>query len=102
MFKIIHKTHIGTVKSKQRAREAVHWPEISAQIEEKLKDCSICHDYASAQQKEPMIPSAVPDVQWSKAASDIFTFEGGSYLVLVDYYSKYIDVSKLSDIDRNN
>ena len=62
MLEIIHDTHIGIVKSKQRARKAVYWPEMSAQIEEKVRDCSICHDCASAQQKEPMIPSAVADV----------------------------------------
>ena len=53
---------------------------MSAQIEEKVKDCSTCYDYASAQQKEPMIPNAVPDVPWSKAASDIFTFEAEATL----------------------
>ena len=71
---------------------------MSAQIEEKVKDCSICHDHAPAQCKEPLIPSAVPDVPWSNAASDIFTFEGENYLLLVDYYSKYIEVSRLGDM----
>ena len=32
------------------------------------------------------------------AASDIFTFEDGNYLVLVDYFSKYIEVTKLKDL----
>ena len=32
------------------------------------------------------------------AASDIFAFEGHHYLVLVDYYSKYIEVTKLNDL----
>ena len=31
------------------------------------------------------------------AASDIFAFEGYHYLALVDYYSKYIEVTKLND-----
>ena len=30
MLKIIHETHLGTVKCKQRAREALHWPGTSA------------------------------------------------------------------------
>ena len=32
------------------------------------------------------------------AASDIFTFESKQFLVLVDYYSKYIEVTKLKDL----
>ena len=30
MLEIIHETHLGTVKCKQRAREALHWPGMSA------------------------------------------------------------------------
>ena len=97
MLEIIRGTHLGTVKCKQWAREALHWPDMSAQIEEKVKDCSICHDHAPAQCKEPLIPSAVTDVPLSNAASDIFTFKGENYLPLVDYYSKYIEVSRLGE-----
>ncbi|KAK2549452.1 hypothetical protein P5673_030130 [Acropora cervicornis] len=36
------ETHPGFVKCKQRAREALYWPGISAQIEDKVKDCTLC------------------------------------------------------------
>ncbi|XP_068712831.1 uncharacterized protein [Montipora foliosa] len=39
MIAVIHGTHLGIVKCKQRAREALNWPGMSAQIEEKVKDC---------------------------------------------------------------
>ena len=71
---------------------------MSAQIEEKVKDCTICHDYAPAQQKEPSIPSPIPDLPWAMAASDIFTFESEQFIVLVDYYAKYIKVTKLKEL----
>ena len=71
---------------------------MSAQIEEKVKGCTICHDYVPAQQKEPLIPSPVPDLPWEVAASDILTFEGEQNLLLVDYYSKYIEVTKLKNL----
>ena len=48
MLELIHGTHLGIVKCKQRAREALYWPGMSAQIEEKVKDCSLCHNYAPA------------------------------------------------------
>jgi len=35
---------------------------MSAQIEDKVKDCTTCHYYAPAQQKEPLIPSPVPNL----------------------------------------
>ncbi|XP_022796579.1 uncharacterized protein K02A2.6-like [Stylophora pistillata] len=98
MLEIIHGTHLGIVKCKQRAKEALYWPGMSAQIEENVKDCTICRDYAPAQQKEPLIPSLVPDLPWEMGASDIFTFQGEHYLLLVDYYSKFIEMTKPKDL----
>ena len=98
MLALIHGTHLGIVKCKQRAREALYWPGMSAQIEDKVKDSTMCHNYAPAQQKQPLMPSPVSDLPWAMAASDIFAFEGHHYLVLVDYYSKYIEVTKLNDL----
>lgn len=71
---------------------------VSAQIEDKVKDCTICRDYAPAQQKEPLISCPVPDLPWEIAASELHTIEGEQYLVLVDYYFKYIEVTKLKDL----
>ena len=71
---------------------------MSAQIEEKVKEGTICHDYATAQQKEPSMPSPIPDLPWAMAESDIFTFESEQFLVLVDYYAKYIEVTKSKDL----
>ena len=91
MLPVMNGTHLGIVKCKQRAREALYWPGMSAQIELKVKNCTICHDYAPAQQKESLIPSPISDLPWAMAASDIFTFETEQVLVLVDYSSKYIE-----------
>ena len=41
MLALIHGTHLGIVKCKQRAREALYWPGMSAQIEDKVKDCTL-------------------------------------------------------------
>ena len=98
MLAFIHGTDLGIVKYKQRAREALNWPGMSAQIEGKVKDCNMCHSYAPAQQKQPLILSPVSNLPWAMAASDIFAFEDDHYLVLVDYYSKYVEVTKHNDL----
>ncbi len=41
MLDIIHEVHLGIVKSKQRAREALYWPGMSSEVEQKVKDCTI-------------------------------------------------------------
>jgi len=51
------------------------------------------HNYT--QQKEPLIPSPVPDLPWEIATSDIFVFKGEHHLLLVDFY---FEVTKLKDL----
>ena len=42
--------------------------------------------------------SKTPDYPWAEAASDIFTFRSKNYVLPVDYYSKYIEVTELNDL----
>lgn len=48
-------------------------------------------------QKEPMIAHEIPDRPWQKLGSDLFEHKGKTYLLIVDYYSKYIETSLLRD-----
>ena len=45
---------------------------------------------------EPLIPTSFPDYPWQKVAADLFTWKNNNYLILVDYYSRYMEMSKLS------
>lgn len=36
---LIHKSYLGIVKCKQRAREVIYWPGMNSQIEQLVKDC---------------------------------------------------------------
>ena len=40
MLRLIHTSHLGIVKCKQRAREAMFWPGMNVDIESTVKDCS--------------------------------------------------------------
>ncbi|KAL5502158.1 hypothetical protein EMCRGX_G008882 [Ephydatia muelleri] len=44
----------------------------------------------------PMIVSQPPDYPWQKVGSDLFEFKGHSYIVLVDYFSRFLEVIKLT------
>ena len=58
--------------------------------------CSTCAKFRRQNQKQPMISHDVPDQPWTKLASDIMTFRGHDYLVVVDYTSKYPEVVRTS------
>ena len=49
-----------------------------------------------------MLPHDIPDGRWQKIAMDIMTYHGRDYLVVVDYYSKYPEVSLLPDKTANH
>ena len=49
----------------------------------------------SSPNKEPLIPTDLPDYLWLKIGTDIFVMNGANYLVAVDYFSRYFETIKL-------
>ena len=45
MLKRIHKSHLGMVTSKQRAKDVIYWPGMNGQIEDTIRRCEICLKY---------------------------------------------------------
>ncbi len=91
----IHKSHLGVVKCKERARDVLYWPNMSTQIEEFVSQCSVCNTHKNSNSREPMISHPIPGRPWSKIGTDLFHFNGSNYLQSVDYYSKFPEISKL-------
>ena len=73
------------------------WPGMSNDIQEMVSKCSTCSTYRNRNQKEPMIAHEIPDRPWQKLGSNLFEHKGKTYLLVVDYYSKYIETSLLQD-----
>lgn len=98
MISLIHESHLGMVKSKQRAREVLFWPGMSADIEEAIKNCPQCASFQNNQTKQPLKPTPHPALPFQEVSCDIFESSGDQYLITVDYYSKLIQVNKLADM----
>ena len=84
----IHTGHQGIQRCKFRAKASVWWPGILHDIENMVQQCSICARVASPHM-EPMIASELPDYPWQKIGTDLFQLKGATYLLLVNYYSRY-------------
>ena len=69
---------------------------MSADIETVVKDCEKCATYQNKLPKEPLKPLRVPDLSFQQVSVDLFEFESNNYIVLVDNYSKFIEVDELS------
>eukprot|EP00731_Ephydatia_muelleri_P009037 Em0004g1375a len=55
-----------------------------------------CRDRARESKPEPLMMSKLPDLPWQKVATDLFSWKGSQYLLIIDYFSRYVELSKLS------
>ena len=91
----LHTGHQGLVKCKERARVSVWWPGITKDIEAYIRKCKICCQFQQTKY-EPLIPSELPANPWQKVGTDLFVWDNATYLLVVDYYSRFIEIAKLS------
>jgi hypothetical protein len=97
----IHEGHQGISKCRQRAKQAVWWLGLSKQIEDLVKSCAKCiQTYRN--QKEQMIIEEIPERPWKKIGIDLFKFNSNWYLVMMDYYSRFLEIEKLKDLTENS
>ena len=58
--------------------------------------CEKCLKYQSKQTKEPMQTREIPVLPWQIVASDVLEHKNQNYLVVIDYYSKYIETIRVN------
>ena len=92
----LHEGHQGITKCRSRVQQSVGWPGLSTQIAELVQNCRHCSQYTK-NHPEPLEPTKFPDSPWSKVASDLFEYKQNSSLLVVDYYSRFIEIAKLEE-----
>jgi len=56
-----------------------------------------CAEFQASNPQQPLQTHKIPDRPWSRLAADLFTLQSKDYIVLVDYYSDFIEVSPLRE-----
>ena len=74
---------------------------MSSQIENIISACATCTTHQKCNSKEPLLPHSVTDRPWEKVGADIFEIQKKQFLVLVDYYSGYVEVDQLTSMTAN-
>lgn len=95
MINLVHESHFGINKSVKRAKSLMYWPNMSQDIENVIVKCKICEKFQANNAKEKLISHELPDLPFQKVGADILEFAGYDYLVVVDYFSNWIDLVKL-------
>ena len=97
MLERIHQGHQGIVKTRALARTCIWWPGMSKDIARKIESCPICEKYRR-EHPQPLSPTPTPDFPWQRVASDLFEWQGENYLLVVDYFSRWIEISHVNNL----
>ncbi|KAB0804231.1 hypothetical protein PPYR_01201, partial [Photinus pyralis] len=95
VLNLLHEPHFGLEKTKCRARQLVYWPGLNKDIENCITKCSVCEYYQSSNVRQPLIPHQIPNLPFNKIAADICEFGGKSYLIVQDYFSRWLEILPL-------
>ncbi len=85
----------GITKTRERAHQSVWWPGLNSEIANVINICTKCckERYQSPQ---PLLPSVFPELPWQCVATVFFDWKSNTYLLVVDYFSRYIEIAKLN------
>lgn len=95
----VHKGHLGITSCQNRAKRSIYWPGIYKQVEDLVNNCERCQEHQASQTKEPLEPVMpdTPNIPWYTIGTDLIEYGGKSYLVIADYYSKYMFVEPIAN-----
>jgi transposase InsO family protein len=93
----LHETHPGMTKMKMLARSYVWWPNIDSHIEHVVSSCHVCQAVRAEPKAAQVHPWTFPSKPWSRIHIDFAgPVAGRTYLVVVDAYSKFPEVLKMT------
>lgn len=96
----IHTGHQGIERCRMRVATSVWWPGVSQQVRQAVEQSKECAKEAP-KWKGPLIITPLPDYPWQMVGVDLFELNRDHYLLIVDYFSRYPEVIKLSSTTSN-
>ena len=97
----IHHGHQGIQRYKLRIASSVWWPGVSTAIEHFVQSCPTWQKL-TVLPREPLMTTPLPNYPWERIAADLFELKGSHYLLVADYYSRFVEVQKLTTTTSSN
>lgn len=84
-------------QSQSQARQLIYYPGIDQEIENMIGKCSLCQKYQKKNVEESLLPHDIPNLPFQKVGCDIFEWGEKSFLIIIDYFSKWIEFKTLKN-----
>ena len=97
----IHQGHQGIERCRMRVQHLVWWPGVSQSISQKVLQCPSCAKEAK-HRKKPLITTSLPEYPWQVVGTDLFELDGSHSVLVVDYFSRYPELTKLTSTLSSN
>lgn len=97
----LHESHQGIRKCRENANATVWWPSISSDIKNMIDKCITCREDRPTQRSEPLVTTSLPGRPWEKIAADLLEIKRKHFIVVIDYYSRWIEIKPLPSLSSN-
>ncbi|XP_064478090.1 uncharacterized protein K02A2.6-like [Ornithodoros turicata] len=92
VLSLLHEAHPSMTRMKMLARSYVWWPGLDKDLESTVRSCKICQSVLPAKTVGPLQPWSYPTRVRQRVHVDYALKDGVNLLVLVDAYSKWVEV----------
>ena len=97
VLEMLHDSHPGITRMKAITRSTVWWPGIDNALATKVKTCQACQSNRKSPPLSLLHPWEFPAHPWSRLHVDFAgLFLGKHFIVLVDSFSKWLEVAVVS------
>lgn len=94
-LELLHSGHMEINKTVLRAQQLFYWLNLNKDVELFISKCLICQENRPAKPTETLLPHEQSFLPFETIALDIMTYKTIDYLVVIDQYSKWIEINKL-------
>ena len=102
LMEALHEGHPGIVRMKGLSRTYFWWPKLDQEIEFKVRNCYECQQTNQMPATAPLHPWEIPEEKWSRLhIAYAGTFKGHMFLVIVDTFSKRLNVYVSNSVTTN-